>query len=70
MAEGVDKVVLAYSGGLDTSVILRWLQDRYGCDVVTFTEWPGPTRYRWSRSMGTDGRRSVVKNPRLRLARD
>ena len=33
----VDKVVLAYSGGLDTSVILRWLQDVYGCEVVTFT---------------------------------
>ena len=31
------KVVLAYSGGLDTSVILRWLQERYGCEVVTFT---------------------------------
>ncbi len=37
MADGVDKVVLAYSGGLDTSVILRWLQDRYRCQVVTFT---------------------------------
>jgi len=36
-AEGVNKVVLAYSGGLDTSVILRWLQDVYGCEVVTFT---------------------------------
>ena len=33
----VKKVVLAYSGGLDTSVILRWLQDVYGCEVVTFT---------------------------------
>jgi len=33
----VKKVVLAYSGGLDTSVILRWLQDEYECDVVTFT---------------------------------
>ena len=31
------KVVLAYSGGLDTSVILKWLQDNYGCEVVTFT---------------------------------
>ena len=34
---GVKKVVLAYSGGLDTSVILRWLQDEYQCEVVTFT---------------------------------
>jgi argininosuccinate synthase len=33
----VRKVVLAYSGGLDTSVILKWLQDVYGCEVVTFT---------------------------------
>ncbi len=33
----VNKVVLAYSGGLDTSVIVRWLQETYGCEVVTFT---------------------------------
>ena len=31
------KVVLAYSGGLDTSVILRWLQETYRCEVVTYT---------------------------------
>ena len=37
MKKDVKKVVLAYSGGLDTSVILRWLQDTYGCQVVTFT---------------------------------
>ena len=35
--ENVKKVVLAYSGGLDTSVILRWLQDQYNAEVVTFT---------------------------------
>lgn len=35
--KGVKKVVLAYSGGLDTSVILKWLQDEYQCEVVTFT---------------------------------
>ncbi|MCZ6668365.1 MAG: argininosuccinate synthase, partial [Gammaproteobacteria bacterium] len=33
----VKKVVLAYSGGLDTSVILKWLEDEYDCEVVTFT---------------------------------
>ena len=33
----VKKVVLAYSGGLDTSVICKWLVDNYGCEVVTFT---------------------------------
>src|SRR5246127_4518064 len=37
MPEAVKKVVLAYSGGLDTSVILRWLQETYRCQVVTFT---------------------------------
>ncbi len=33
----INKVVLAYSGGLDTSIILKWLQEQYGCEVVTFT---------------------------------
>jgi len=37
MSARPQKVVLAYSGGLDTSVILKWLQDTYGCEVVTFT---------------------------------
>lgn len=33
----IRKVVLAYSGGLDTSVMLKWIKDRYGCEVITFT---------------------------------
>jgi argininosuccinate synthase len=37
MTKSVKKVVLAYSGGLDTSIILKWLQETYGCEVVTFT---------------------------------
>ena len=37
MTEGPKKVVLAYSGGLDTSIILKWLQTEYGAEVVTFT---------------------------------
>ncbi|MDP8920734.1 MAG: argininosuccinate synthase [Pseudomonadota bacterium] len=37
MARDISKVVLAYSGGLDTSIILKWLQSTYGCEVVTFT---------------------------------
>jgi argininosuccinate synthase len=37
MADSINKVVLAYSGGLDTSVILKWLQTEYQCEVVTFT---------------------------------
>jgi argininosuccinate synthase len=36
-SEKIKKVVLAYSGGLDTSIILKWLQETYGCEVVTFT---------------------------------
>src|SRR5262245_19287679 len=37
MPKDVKKAVLAYSGGLDTSIILKWLQATYGCEVVTFT---------------------------------
>jgi argininosuccinate synthase len=37
MPDKIHKIVLAYSGGLDTSVILKWLQETYGCEVVTFT---------------------------------
>ncbi len=37
MKKDIKKVVLAYSGGLDTSIILKWLQDEFGCEVVTFT---------------------------------
>ncbi|MBX3512523.1 MAG: argininosuccinate synthase [Xanthobacteraceae bacterium] len=37
MAKEIKKVVLAYSGGLDTSIILKWLQTTYNCEVVTFT---------------------------------
>ncbi len=37
MTKQIKKVVLAYSGGLDTSVILKWLQITYGCEIVTFT---------------------------------
>ncbi len=37
MSDKINKVVLAYSGGLDTSVILKWLVDAYGCEIVTFT---------------------------------
>ncbi len=37
MTTDIKKVVLAYSGGLDTSIILKWLQETYSCEVVTFT---------------------------------
>src|SRR4030067_2127943 len=37
MKERVKKVVLAYSGGLDTSIIVKWLKNEFGCEVITFT---------------------------------
>lgn len=40
----IKKCVLAYSGGLDTSIILKWLQDEYGCEVITFTADLGQVR--------------------------
>ena len=46
-SKGIKKVVLAYSGGLDTSVILKWLQDTYNCEVVTFTADLGQVRGAW-----------------------
>ena len=36
-AQKINKVVLAYSGGLDTSIIIEWLKENYDCEVVTFT---------------------------------
>jgi argininosuccinate synthase len=69
----VKKVVLAYSGGLDTSVILKWLQDKYGCEVVTFTadigqgEELAPAR-RKARMMGV--RQIFVEDLREEFVRD
>src|SRR3989337_2553841 len=37
MAKGVKRVVLAYSGGLDSSVIIKWLIETYGCEVIAFS---------------------------------
>ncbi len=70
----VKKVVLAYSGGLDTSVILRWLQDTYGCEVVTFTADIGqgeelePARAKAAASWGS--RRSIIDDLREEFVRD
>ncbi len=65
----VKKVVLAYSGGLDTSVILRWLQTTYGCEVVTFTADLGQgEELEPARKQGRDVRRQA--DLRRRPARD
>lgn len=55
-AKKVNKAVLAYSGGLDTSIILKWLKDAYDCEVVTFTadlgqvRWAPPAAVLWAPS--------------------
>ena len=67
------KVVLAYSGGLDTSIILKWLQERYGCEVVTYTADLGqqedlePARQR-ARALGVQDIR--IEDLRETFARD
>ena len=73
MSAKVKKVVLAYSGGLDTSVILKWLQDTYACEVVTFTadigqgEELGPARAK-ARRLGV--RKIFVEDLREEFVRD
>jgi argininosuccinate synthase len=69
----IRKVVLAYSGGLDTSVILKWLQEEYGCEVITFTadigqgEELAPARSK-ARNMGV--KRIFVEDLREEFVRD
>lgn len=69
----IKKVVLAYSGGLDTSVILKWLQDTYTCEVVTFTADLGqgeevePARAK-AKAMGIDS--IYIEDLREEFARD
>jgi argininosuccinate synthase len=74
-AQQIRKVVLAYSGGLDTSVILKWLQEEYGCEVVTFTadigqgEELAPAR-RKALKMGIKPRNIFVEDLREEFVRD
>jgi argininosuccinate synthase len=71
----IRKVVLAYSGGLDTSVILKWLQDEYGCEVITFTADIGqgeelePAR-RKARKMGIKPGHIFIEDLREEFVRD
>ncbi len=72
---GINRVVLAYSGGLDTSVILKWLQQTYGCEVVTFTadlgqgEELGPARDK-ARLMGVRDEHIFIDDLREEFVRD
>ncbi len=69
------KVVLAYSGGLDTSIILQWLQVEYGCEVVTFTadlgqgEELGPARDK-AKLLGIPDERIFIEDVREEFVRD
>ncbi len=71
----INRVVLAYSGGLDTSVILKWLQQTYGCEVVTFTadlgqgEELGPARAK-AEMMGVRPEHIFVDDLREEFVRD
>ena len=71
----VKKVVLAYSGGLDTSVILKWLQTAYGCEVVTFTadlgqgEELGPARKK-AEMLGIKSQNIFIEDLREEFVRD
>jgi len=74
-AKSIKKVVLAYSGGLDTSIILKWLQETYGCEVVTFTadlgqgEELGPAR-RKAEMMGIKPENIYIEDLREEFVRD
>jgi len=73
--DGIGKVVLAYSGGLDTSVILKWLQTAYGAEVVTFTadlgqgEELGPARAK-AEMLGVKPHNIFVEDLREEFVRD
>jgi argininosuccinate synthase len=75
MTDTINKVVLAYSGGLDTSVILKWLQQTYGCEVVTFTADLGqgeeiePARAK-ARLMGVKEEHIFIEDVREEFVRD
>ncbi len=73
--QSVKKVVLAYSGGLDTSIILKWLQTEYGCEVVTFTadlgqgEELGPARAK-AEMLGVKPQNIFIEDLREEFVRD
>ena len=75
MAQNINRVVLAFSGGLDTSVILKWLQQNYRCEVVTFTadlgqgEELGPARHK-AELMGVKPEHIFIDDLREEFVRD
>ncbi len=73
MAKGVNKIVLAYSGGLDTSVILKWLGEEYGCPVVAYAADVGQTED-WDavheKGMATGAEKVIVSDLREEFVKD
>ena len=75
VSTGISRVVLAYSGGLDTSIILRWLQETYDCEVVTFTADLGqgeevePARVK-AKLMGVPDEHIFIEDVREEFVRD
>jgi argininosuccinate synthase len=75
MSESIKKIALAYSGGLDTSVILKWLQTQYGCEVVTFTADLGQGEelepaYKKALKLGVKPENIFIEDLREEFARD
>src|SRR6185369_15426371 len=71
--EKIDKVVLAYSGGLDTSVILRWLKETYGCEVICFAADVGQAEELGGleeKALATGASKLYVEDLREEFARD
>jgi argininosuccinate synthase len=69
----INKLVLAYSGGLDTSVILRWIKDRFGCEVIAFCAEVGQgdeTEGLEQKALGTGASKLVIADLREEFARD
>lgn len=73
MAKDVKKVVLAYSGGLDTSVIIRWLIERYGCEVIAFVADLGQNEDLGAieqKAIKTGASKAIVEDVREEFVRD
>jgi argininosuccinate synthase len=72
-SENIKKVVLAYSGGLDTSVILRWLKDRFGCEVIAYCADVGQaeeTAGLEQKALSTGASKFILADLREEFARD
>src|SRR5215471_2452489 len=72
-SEDIKKVVLAYSGGLDTSVILRWLKDRFGCEVIAYCADVGQaeeTAGLEQKALSTGASKFILADLREEFARD